>query len=104
MKEKKLTDEEIVKDLERYNDEQTIENALDLIRRLQDENEKLGKVLSTVGLDEYQQAQAVQQTVKDTAKELYKELEEKGYFEYGQFIISGNDFIEIFGKHGVEVE
>ena len=31
-----LTDEEIIKDLEQYNDEQTINNALDLIRRLQD--------------------------------------------------------------------
>ena len=38
MEEKKLTGDEIVKDLERYNDEQTIENALELIHRLQDEN------------------------------------------------------------------
>ena len=38
MDEKKLTDEEIVKALECDNDEQTIENALDLIHRLQSEN------------------------------------------------------------------
>lgn len=41
--------------------------------------------------------------VKDTAKEIEQELEGKGYFEYGQFTISGNDFIEIFKKRGVEV-
>lgn len=35
MDEKKLTDEEIVKALECDNDEQTIENAIDLIHRLQ---------------------------------------------------------------------
>ena len=45
-----------------------------------------------------------EQAVKDTAKEIYQELEDKGYFEYGQFTISGNDFIEIFKKRGVEVE
>ncbi len=46
----------------------------------------------------------VQQAVKDTTKEIEKELEDKGYFEYGQFTINGNDFIEIFKKRGVEVE
>ena len=41
---------------------------------------------------------------KETAKEIERDLEDKGYFEYGQFTISENDFIEIFKKRGVEVE
>ena len=46
----------------------------------------------------------IKETREETAKEIERDLEDKGYFEYGQFTISGNDFIEIFKKRGVEVE
>ena len=49
----------------------------DLKKQVDELTEKLGKVLSTVGIDEYQQSKAVEQAVKDTAKEILQWLKAK---------------------------
>lgn len=118
--ERKLTDEEVIealkycvkgetctacpyfiKQIDCVYHRRTEGDALDLIHRQKAEIERLK--LDLKNEKNWGKIQT-KQTVKDTAKEIYQELEDKGYFEYGQFTISGNDFIEIFKKRGVEVE
>ena len=49
-----------------YNE--TVKTA-ELQKQVDELTDKLGKVLSTVGLDEYRQSKVIEQAVKDTAKE-----------------------------------
>lgn len=81
------------------NDDLDLENY-ELKKQVDTKTEHLEKTLDEI--DRLKVAHS--KSVKDTAEEIEQELEDKGYFEYGQFTISGNDFIEIFKKRAVEVE
>ena len=80
----------------------------ELQKQVDELTDKLGKVLSTVGIDEYQQSKAIEQAVKDTAKEILQEIVKLRKEEHGIYYSAYDYAIEIGKrvrkKYGVEVE
>ena len=78
--------------------------AVELQKQVDELTDKLGKVLSTVGIDEYKQSKAIEQAVKDTAKEILKTIKLNGTFGYGGYVIYDSTIERIAERYGVEVE
>lgn len=82
----------------------------ELQKQVDELTDKLGKVLSGIKMDELLVAKGIEQAVKDTAKEIYSEIDDSDILvletqEYGEIeVVSMERLKEIIKSKGVEVE